>query len=504
MADDVSFSHCYLAYISNAIYELPTQASPTFARSSLINTGWHILPNYLWKHFITPKDWIYLMHRYEAYLVTGTRITLFNMIPMAYQLAIQATTTFTSFNNCIYAWGYTDDVYETSYHNWLTNEADNPPLFYPEGLRCTIKQSTRTRYNLPLYQYRPPLFHLPSNNTFSWDNANGVGIFPVNETPTGVVWNPLNRPEELQEYRPGKNSMTFSWSPHDCDAGKWINLDQMAYMTPCPVYGPYALKNRPGAFQMTDQVDPDFFCSRYQGNQWENDYTLPNLADQPLVPHAYFWKELQQSIINQNSTTKPNNANQAMKPNLYYPGTEYSLWKYGPNQHFTKLVPIIDSNNTNIAFSAQTAVKVELNLKCKKRRSAFFCPTDGPYSAQQMYSANLEKIVFTPSYIRARSGGARILWQNLTDTTGTTNDGHYRIDPYSSSTTVGAGPGVGGTRSAFTSTYTQAEPTELRVTFSKENDRVVIEQPQAPKRKTNKIIEAMDTQHPFWSEHTQK
>lgn len=507
MAESVSFSHCYIGYVENQAYNLPVDqpTSDTQSSANTLQTGWHIMPTMLWRHFITPKDWFHLVHSYEAYTVESTSCTLFNMIPMATQIAIQGSTLFTSFNNCIYAWGYTDDLYETAYHNWW-NEPKQPNLFYPEGLWTAAGSATKTRYTFPLYVYRTPLFRVASENTLGYNQHPARAVYPLTAgnhyIPSGVVWNPLNRPESLLEFRPGKNAITFNWHPHSCDHGKWTNLDQLAFLTPPMIQGPYCGKQRPGTYRIADNCDPEILSSKHQTSTPENDYTIPNLADQPIVPSAWFWKECMNQIVNSN--TLPNDANPWMKPDLYYNGTEYSLYKYPPMQHFCKLVPLINENGTNIAFSAQISCKITINLKAKKRRSAFYCPTDGPYSWRQLYSHTTQDRLFVPSFIRARTGGARINWQNMADTTGTGNDGHFREDAYTRETVAG-GTGTGGTRAAVTYTTAQTAKPQLQVTFSKDADRVVIQHPEAPKRKAKSIpvSEAMDITHPMWSHTTQ-
>lgn len=504
MAEDVSFSNCYIAYIENTPYTLPpdqaTHDSQSYTQTWA--TGWHVLPTMLWKHYITPKNWFHLVHSYEAYTVESTTCTLFNMIPMATQIAIQSTNLFTSFNNCIYAWGYTDDLYETNYHDWWT-ESLQPNFFYPEGLYTSPNTNSWKRYTFPKYSYRVPLFRVSAESTFGYNQHNARAVFPLTPTnlytPSGIVWNPLNRPNSLMEFRPGKNAMTFNWHPHDCDKGKWVNLDQLAYLTPPAVTGPYCGIQRPGVYKFADNCDPEILSSQNQTATPENDYTIPNLANQPIVPYAWFLKECQNQIINSNSTSKPHNADPWMKPNLYYNGTEYSLYKYGPMQHFTKLVPLLNETGTNIIFSAQVSVKMTINLKCKKRRSALYCPTDGPYSWRQLYSHTTKDKLFIPAFIRARSGGARFNWQNMTDTNNTITDGHCREDFYTN-TTVDAGTGQGQTRfarSIYTEAGQDAKP-NLIVTFSKSSDRAVI-QPQPPKRSASKmptVTEAMDIQYP--------
>nr|QUS52578.1 capsid protein [Mute swan feces associated chapparvovirus 3] len=506
MAEEVTFSNCYIAYIKNQPYTLPVD-TPNYDTQDITTahaTGWHILPTFLWKHFIKPINWYHLVRSYEAYKVKSTSITIFNMIPMATQIAIQGNQLFTSFNNCCYGWGYTDDLYETNIHNWWT-ETKNPNFFYPEGVWCAPGQTTWARYTFPLYSWRVPLARVATANTMGYSQHPAQTTWPNTTTsqriPSGILWNPLNRPDSLQELRPGKNSMSFSWHPHECDSNIWFNLDQIAFLSPPTIYGPYCGIQRPGTFKWSDNVDPDRWSTQHQSTTPENDFTLPNLANQPIVLSSWFWKECLNSLYNKNTSTYPNNANPWMKPNLYFNGTEYAITKYPPMNHFVKLVPLLNENGTNIEFSAQVSCKVTITLDCKKRRSAIWCPTDGPYSWRQLYSHTTQDRIFAPALIRARTGGARIPWQNQTDEDGSATDGHYREDNFSNATQPN-GTGVGNSRMARSTTYTTAQSPKdnLIVTFSKDSDRAVISKPTALKRVLHpSTTEAMDVQYPVVS-----
>ncbi|QGJ83206.1 capsid protein [Peafowl parvovirus 2] len=482
MADDVTYTNVYMAYIKNGPYIYPPNNNLTTNDGGEYNTGYHLIPNMLWRHFVTPAQWASMMINYEAYKVKGYTITLFNPVPMTTQLAIQGTTAFTAFNNTVYGWGYQDKLYETSWWPWLSPGATsgNPNLAQKEGLRHW-NSTTGARYELPVYGWKKPHFRVTTNRTYANDNVQvGWASYPKDNidnndasfgTPTGLFWDPLNRPEDVMEFRPGKNAMTFTWNTHPCDAEKWFNCDQIMAWHPWTATGPYCGRNsRPNTFQLSDECDPDKQQAQYEQNPNAEDWTIPNLANQPVLPLGWMWKELKESV-----GVNPNSWNQ--KPDYWLPGTEYELAKYGPTQCFTKLVPLFDHNGTHIEISANISIKISIHLACKKRRTAIFCPTWGPFNWRNLYTGNPTDMNYWPALLRYRTGGARRTWQNLTgtgETSGNTDFQHPRETPYLTCTHQ-------TTRTIDTITQTQAK-SNLTVTFTKDTERVVIQEPKPTKR----------------------
>lgn len=494
MAKTITISNNAVVYISNNPYSYPPDDKSSIEISSKepdkqltsYYTGWHIVPNILWKHFVTPKQWFDLIINYEAYHVKGYKITLFNMIPLTTQLAIQGNTIFTAFNNCVYGLGYQDELYETAWHNWYGTSGSNtfdPNLMYKEGLMFKPGTATKTRTMWPIYYWEP-------NNAFAkelwtwnmiWFRDNnlptpGGGAFNVDGVypgegykPTGLVWDPFNRPNHLMELRPGKNAITFSWERHPCDADKWFNLDMMASWFPYTATGPYNYgQQRPGEYKLSGMQDPNLLSSKFQyhpttvvpsqesyGNV--NDYSIPNLADTPIVPMQWWWQEIQKNI----SPVTAGATDKFLKYlNMFFAGTEKECYMYGPTQCFVKMIPIFDSNNTNIECTAQIAVKTELILDVKNRRSAIYCPTYGPMPWRAVYSGRREDRNFFTGAIRYRTGGMRRGWQNLGDS----NDikAHPRKTPYITTTVVPPGTGQGSTFVTPTkATTTQTRPRVL-------------------------------------------
>lgn len=472
MADSVTLGNNFMVYWNNSPYVYGT---PYFNQSNNllnVNTGWHVLPTMLWKHFLNPKQWYELMINYEAYHVDGFTATLYNPIPITQNLAIQATSTFNAFNNTIYTLGSQDNLYETSYHNWWTDPIwKDFYVAFKEGIVKRGSSGEARRLVLPTYLWQTPCHDNYDAYTWSWDPVppeypSAASVWPHTETgqnlaqPTGCYWDPLNDPDSILELRPGKNSMTFNWSAHPCDENIWYNLDVLARYLPYVPEGPWADQTSTSGNQSrlgpqgsyipnpdmsdpfpqtsytsgggdTTRPDPQY-KARYLG------YDMPNLLEMPIVPISWFWIEMNKNMIETQTPTKPQ---------LGWPGTEYASYKYPPTQCFVKGIPLYDENNTLIATSTQGVLRVNLHLKCKKRRSRYYAPTWGPMSWQM--TSTLQGAFVLPA-VRYRTGGARRCWQTPVASTPSTTQA-ARWDPYTT-TTYTENPN----RTTNKMTYTQA------------------------------------------------
>lgn len=449
MAEDVTYTNTYMAYWGNKPYIYPTQTglndNPSCITTGTMNTGWHIIPTMLWKHFTTPKQWCNLMIHYEAYTVKGYSVTVYNPIPMTQQLAIQGTTAFTAFNNTIYTLGAQDDLYETAYHNWYsdtdTGNFRQFNLAYKEGHFRVQDAWIKTMF--PIYLWKTANPRNISDSTYSYQvGIDSYGIWPRNATqniiPNGIFWDPLNDPENIMELRPGKNSMSFSWNVHECDANKWFNLDQIAKWFPYTVDTPWLpqnMGNPAGGYVLSTEDDPDKLTSQ---SSWtadtpkKNDYSIPNLLDMPVVPMNWWWQEIQKSIAQ---------TPDILKEVLFWAGTEYECYKYGPTQCFLKGIPLFDDNGTHVDTITQGCFRVSIHLACKKRRSRIFAPTWGPLSWRQVYAIDAPRI---PDLVRYRTGGARRTWTNFDHNTSPEAEQQYRHreDPYTITSTYPASRGT--------------------------------------------------------------
>lgn len=481
----------------------------------LINTGWHIIPNLLWGHICRPREWYEMLIKYEAIQVTGIKCRLFNPIPIQTATAFQGNATFPAFNNTVYALAYNDDIYETPWFNWwckaYSSSNDKRDMFYewnpaykegaipaqlttsfatiPEGQCAQQRQkynetagvmsypkefTTRThqsdensfmekiklrRQFLPIYWYSFPFKQYINNSNVgaSWHDLSSDFEYAYNDC-SGIFWDPLNRPDELMELRPGKNMIEFGWNIHEADSHIWFNLDRIASLTP---YGrPRALHVDPGCWnmpftpRMIDPRGPGNSVNRYDYLKYtglmkqgetitvqreqmapESGMSIPDWRRWPVVPSRWFYEELreQNPWVYQNMRTRlydtqvtgcPDMSTTQTKAgdvqitgpyqDIKFAGTEYEQHKYPPTQWFIKAVPLFDAGENRINVEMQMFMQITLTLKGKTRKSALYAPSWGPIENMNLYSVNMDT-PFNESYMRVRSGGARRTYYDVQD-----------------------------------------------------------------------------------------
>ncbi|UOH27032.1 capsid protein 1 [Chaphamaparvovirus galliform5] len=541
MTETVVFRNVYMCYVDNDPYKYPSIEVPTIvsgnnSEAELISTGWHIIPNFLWRHVCTPKQWFQLVTQFESYSVKGINGVIYNPIPITTNISLQRVSQFSAFNNCTYGMTYTDRHYETQFMEW--NNIGNTSQLHlgqREGLiwygaqTGTDGSHMSKRYQWPKYKWRRPNMRTPIHECWAQGKGDGNGVYDVAgaeiyhshlRTPNGVFWDPFNCPDQIGELRAGKNSISFSWETAACDQGKFFNLDLIASYAEYTVDGPYMGQGRPWTLKMTTDMDPSEACTYGvaevnditqnpdgSGTFKYHDYTIPNYCNMPIVPTKWFWKEIQTSIIDWYGGGTENNDDIPMwkKANKYWSGTEWETYAYPPCQWFCKGIPLYDASNNPIKTTTQVSFSIEIHLECQKRRSAYFAPTFGPFSGDQLYYLSNKRNIFQPSCIRYRSAGRRRTWQNMQSKlklgTNTTNTNIVNLETnprqdnfYWAATTLTElqynnrhGPtGIGDAASANRSIKPQ-----LKMTINRETDETVIEmdeetqdEPEPAPRKT--------------------
>lgn len=274
---------------------------------SAINTGWHIIPNFLWGHVCNPRQWWEMVIKYEAISVQAVTCRIFNPIPIQTALSFQGTNTFPAFNNTVYALTYTDDLYETPWFPWhdnvfagndqismfyefnpefkeglipkkrsgvyppandtadsldkLYDREDIYPVHYPtqitQNLPGSYQIDSYRRQFLPIYWYHFPYCQYKKPDAVGTAWRQQITLFEEMWLDmSGAFWDPLNRPDSLGELRPGKNMVEYSWNVHPSDEGIWFNTDRPAFPTPYPRPRPLQTRSNVSRMARYQSVNP--------------------------------------------------------------------------------------------------------------------------------------------------------------------------------------------------------------------------------------------------------
>ncbi|GFU19420.1 hypothetical protein NPIL_31681 [Nephila pilipes] len=174
MPTTVVYENCNTYYLDSKVNQLwsGTSEKPDLPNWYQQNTGWKFIPNQTYSNYLTPKQHFDLFTNHDKYIPVHVEFIVQNMIPLNDNLSINQDTAFLSFNNTVYALGYCDTKYET-----ITKETTEN-LLWREGASTILK---------------------------------------------GFAWDPFCSPSKIQELRPGKNAIGFSWSIHPSDKDKWYS-----------------------------------------------------------------------------------------------------------------------------------------------------------------------------------------------------------------------------------------------------------------------------------------
>lgn len=274
---------------------------------------------------LSPAQWWDITRTFSAMRVDKVEGTAFNMIPLTETMAIQGNTTFTAFNNTIYALGYADNRYETQLTDWSTM-SHNFTLYQKEGCIKDVTGAGLARMNLPVYKH--PKTGMPSN----------IAKFPIDGKPAGekqfpqaggTYWDPLNCPDELMELRPGKNAIQFQWTRRPDDTQEMYSLNGNCYTNPA---------KRP-TFE-SSKAAWEVVKAYIQNMDWGPTPLVDAWAYNDQIwstvthAHRFTWQDLDYSV--------------RLAPPF---GMFNAKWPI-PNW-FIKLLPLYDSNNALIQTTAQ-------------------------------------------------------------------------------------------------------------------------------------------------------
>lgn len=327
----VEYSTTNYHYIQNDynryVYQTGGGEAENFTRQF---TGWHYIPNNRWCDFFNPAQWFDLVTNHESVKIKSINCAVMNLIPMTDQVAIQQTSTFLSFNNTLYALAYEDNCMET--HCSLGRFAPKPKISMREGVEIAAGDGTVSQK-----QYLPTYTHY-------------IPKLSGTEECKGYYWDPLTRPSEIMELRPGKNSITFHWEPHGSDAHITYSL-----------MNDFSTTQMTRDDSMTDQITLGDWVSYMNGqitpasSRLEDMYTRQEAAPTPPNPPgrtAFNKKACGQAAI----------------------WASQNAYQFPIRNWFIKMIPIFDTKNALLKHEAQVCVHKTITLEVSPRKAAINMP----------------------------------------------------------------------------------------------------------------------------------
>nr|QTE03881.1 MAG: VP1 [Turdus pallidus Chaphamaparvovirus] len=339
--------YVYITNTPNNYPPIKVSTADYYQQDNPSQTGWQALPNSFINTMLSPSQWWDITRTFSAMRVDKVEGTAFNMIPLTETVAIQGNTTFTAFNNTLYALGYADNKYETRLIDWSVMGI-NFNLYQKEGIQLQTRGGGMARMNLPNYRHYKT--GVPSNiMKFPKDGRPQADVqYPCGG---GTYWDPFNCPDDLMELRPGKNAIKYVWSRRPDDTQEMYSLDANVYTNPC---------KRP-TFE-SEQAAWEISTAYIQNMDW---------GPTPLVD-AWAYNDQLWSSVTSGHIFKDNDFEYSVR--LAPPhGMFNAKWPI-PNW-FIKLIPLYDSNNTLIQTTAQIAWLTKVTVTGEPRSAgAHFGP----------------------------------------------------------------------------------------------------------------------------------
>lgn len=305
MVEYINTNVYYLNAEYNRLYCGKLQkASPSLWQQQ---TGWAYIPNSRYDNWLTMKQWYDLYTNHNKYILHSCECVVQNMIPLTDNLSIAQDTTFMSFNNTIYALGFTDSSYET----FPKEYSQAWELLWREGI-CFKQAGAEVQpdYKLTLPNY---VHYLPTV----------MAGTPQQSVPyTCYAWDPFTTPSAIQELRPGKNAIKFSWQRDSVDDNNWCSTGTI--------------------------------------------FGTTNFSDSSNVPETWdYYANLSSEVMTplKGSKHDPRNPNYRKKESIFFEG----FWNKPVTNWFLKLMPITGTNNTELKQSAMVVMVKKIRFEVTPR-----------------------------------------------------------------------------------------------------------------------------------------
>lgn len=337
-----NFQYVYLSSAANTYGTALLDFSTVVANSNYWSqpTGWQYFFNQLMHNWVTQLQWSHLVDVASRIRLKCCSLTVMNMVPLTEQVALQGNTTLTTFNNTQYAVGFTDTKYDTI----PVYDPNAPTLLYREG----YNYNNNTRMTLLQYNH---IFPSRVNNP-----AGGNAL-----TLSNMVWDPFMHPTDLQELRPGKNAIGYSWERAPQDDDNWMSLIPTAEFKPgnwLSTQNTFQLMRNESTSNQQEQeiVAPSISIGYLQPGNLDWAYTILTPNKGFAGPHAH---PSGYSVAQNDYTTAGGLINNCMN---VLSGNVMGYHRPIPN-FFIKLMPLYTANNALIQTEAQIAVQRSITFE---------------------------------------------------------------------------------------------------------------------------------------------
>nr|QTZ83164.1 MAG: capsid protein [Turdus naumanni Ichthamaparvovirus] len=412
-------------YINNDMNEYTSTQTAT-VKAPPQKTGWHMIPNNRWWRYFNPKQWYEIQQSSAGIRVNAIRCKVSNMIPITSTVAISNATTFSAFNNTLYAVAYDDKDYSTiPMHKDIEADGSFKNFWTREGAQVASAGTVEALNTLPQYVHNCHRA-LVDAESINW-------------------WDPFSDPDNLMELRPGKNAIQFEW--HNT-----VSAPTLIFEGGCWHAGPYVPE--------TDVADPN----KIDDVQW-TEYT-PNPADkywhmQMIEPGGQVqqwirkgWQNMSSSLQDWRSNTKYRPAGDWQNFSETYNLRDGIMYTKPIPNWFIKIIPLFDKERNNIVAQAQVMIVWEMDYELIPRHSAgaLIFPNSIPTVTNQQLTTGAS--IGTYGVLQCHTG-----FTNLATVMNTTNTNFHQASNIGDALTTYAAP-------SGTTTVTDSRTRRLPTTIS--------------------------------------